>query len=691
MKNLTNLLAKRARSAKKSLLLGLMLIAACFVFTACDYGATVNTNFTLNADLSGSRTMVAAISESAFDEYFSGSYQDLANLVTAYCPAGLNYTYDEACLTYTFSIDFDSIEEYELLLMSILDEDDSPVEINAPSSVWSSGVYINEYFDSEDLLQWLADAMVDEGFVDSSNSSYIFDFDEITVIYDGVEYENAYSTIHSVYVNEITTVSLNYIDVLTEALDTDSVSRSFIYHIPTESMELKGTEICAYMNSITPSYASIIIENTDDETIITIYADELSLAELEDFDIALFGDATVETATLETSPFIVGVGIEETFSATEYVSNYDSLCMFFYAKEADNICIGDYFSDTYFYKLSEEYDESDEYKGYYCIDSSFGRETLYTGMSILRGFNIASVDISSNPSDKGETWNRTIEITLGEIPSDEACTTILEKLESRVSAYEEIVSFSTKSKSDNYIITIEQTGSISDVNDSTCALVQNKYCEVVYEQESQFLKQAFYLDEYLDMSNLIPSTILDDEFVMSYTCKLGTGLKLESSYAYDAYYYDDSDAVTTSGSSLTYTTNENGIFLMAYGTFWKTSTIIILVAVLLLFMLIGVAVVLIIVLIVKKSQKPADAVESTPVAEAIPEAAPVPEVEPVAEPAAEAVAEPEPVAEAEPVAEPEPEAEPTPVSAPECICPACGNDYAFGSRFCTSCGFKLEQ
>lgn len=243
------------RAGKKIRRLAVLLISAMLsmLLTGCAAGATLNTALVLNDDLSGQRIMDVVLDDSSFSEYFSGSYDDLANVIAAGCPDGMAYTYSEdtGAKVYRFTIDFASPQDYQQKTSAILGRD-TAVDISAPNSVWASGFRAREDFSTEDLLAWLKDAVVDQGFVDSSNAGYIFTTGTTSVSYGGQSYDAS----NYISVDLVSYLPLDRIEIATAASDIDTFDRTITYYVPTSSMSQKSDEIHAYLEGLCPSGAT---------------------------------------------------------------------------------------------------------------------------------------------------------------------------------------------------------------------------------------------------------------------------------------------------------------------------------------------------------------------------------------------------------------------------------------------------
>ena len=230
-----------------------MALLSCLLLTGCSAGSTINTTLTINNDLSGTRVMEVAIDDSVFSESFTGTMQDLNAVIESNCPAELTYTYSEdtGIKTYRFELGFSSVEDYQSKVNTLLGEGYT-VSVQKSDSIWATGVYVNEDFTSEMLLAWLETALVDGGYVSSSDQGNIFGMGTTDVVFGS----ETYSTYDCISIDEIEYQNIDSIDILMEAVDIDSYNPAVYFNIPSSSMTAKGAEIEEFFKTVTPANAT---------------------------------------------------------------------------------------------------------------------------------------------------------------------------------------------------------------------------------------------------------------------------------------------------------------------------------------------------------------------------------------------------------------------------------------------------
>lgn len=216
------------------------------VMAGCSAGSTIDATLMINKDLSGTRQINIAISDNVFDQYFNGSIEELNALIGENCPQGMTWNYSEegGVKQYNMEIAFTSPEDYWEKVSSILGEEPSQLEIAAPDSVWASGIRIEESFSNKDLLEWMRDLLVDNGYVSSQNADMIFADGTFTVVFN----DQIYNTGSRVHIDQIEYVSIDTIRIMTKVNDLDHYDREVTIQIPRASMDKKGEEIKAYLD-----------------------------------------------------------------------------------------------------------------------------------------------------------------------------------------------------------------------------------------------------------------------------------------------------------------------------------------------------------------------------------------------------------------------------------------------------------
>lgn len=282
------------KTTKKYILMILMLLLTLVFSVAlsgCNAGSSINTTLTINDDLSGKRDMKIIINNDVFNEYFSGTITDLNNIITIYCPSSITYEYyeSESSREYVFTLSFSSLLDYQSKVNNILGEE-STIVIEVPESIWVNGIYVEESFESVDLLAWLSNALIENGYVSESNASMIFSDGSTEVIYNG----QSNSSSSQIYVDQIEYINIDEINFFKDINNFDDYNLKVEFAIPSKYLDLKGEEIRAYFISLDDGFMNYTEETEDGYGSIFSFAKEnISASEEEKFLKTIFGDEQV--------------------------------------------------------------------------------------------------------------------------------------------------------------------------------------------------------------------------------------------------------------------------------------------------------------------------------------------------------------------------------------------------------------
>ncbi len=576
----------------------LIMILVTGLLSGCSAGSTVETTLTINEDLSGTRVMELVIDQSVFDEYFNGTIEDLNAAATEGCPADLTWVHDDSTgiNIYTVTLSFTSPQDYKEKVDRIIGEgSDVQIVMSKSDSVWASGVMVDESFSSGDLLNWLKTLLVEKGLVSSSNASDIFELDGNKVLFAGEEYTTRYNDIS---IDEIEYLSINSIDMLTDAKEYDCYDKTIVISIPESSMEKKGEEIKTWLEARVPSGATGEWTTDDDSnSIYTVSKEDMTAEQLEVFLNEYFdSDACVVTQddiTEDMSPFSFNIGLYETVDFTNYVvgdrAYYTDIN--YYVKGENGYVGGRYLDDLIYYADNDEDDYYSDYEGYRNGGSDYGEGNLTPYYAYFQKvYKVDEVNIETNIGFFGGL-SRTISFTLDGQPTDEEKTAILDKINALGVAYDmqqaqentdstesatEVepttdgeastgtdaapqwkVKVSEKVEEDDYIITIEQSGSREEIKASTEALFGHDG-DLYAVKDFAFFKPTYDVAVYDDFSlgDFVDYTTEDAD--ARYVLKTGFGSKME---------FANIEEAKTDGSEVTLKKGVlDGVSMVCYGT-----------------------------------------------------------------------------------------------------------------------------
>lgn len=669
----------------------LIMVLVTGLLTGCSAGSTVDTTLSVNEDLSGSRVMELVISQSVFDEYFTGTIEDLNAAITESCPADMKWVYDDSTGSkiYTFTIDFTSPEDYKAKVDNIIGEgSDVEIIISKSDSVWASGVMISENFSSGDVLAWLKTLCVEKGFVSSSNASKIFSVEENDVFFDGEEYS---SSSDDISIDKIEYIEINSIDMLTDAKVYDCYDKTIVISIPEFSMEKKGEEIKAWLEERVPSGATGEWTTDGTDSVYTVSKEDMTAEQLETFLNEYFdSDACVVEQTDMTdgmSPFSFNIGLVETVDFTNYIvgdrSYYTDVN--YYVKGENGYVGGKYLSDLAYYTDTDNV--VSEYDGYRYGYEDYENGNLRTYNAYFQKvFRVKEVNAATNVELFGGL-NRQITFILDEEPSDEEKAKIIAHINALGVAYDmqqaeenstetevedttEVepttegepvvdenatpqwkVEISEKMQEDDYTITIKQTGTREEIKASSKALF-GREGDLYRVKDYAFFKPKYDVAVYDNFSfgDFVDYTVEDVE--AKYVLNTGFGSEMDVT--------SDEENARADGSEVTIKDGVlGGVDIVCYGTQFNLWAVF-------FYLFIVIAIVCVVVAVLKSGildgLKKNNAQPQAPVS-------PV-ETQPVVQP--EAV-----------------QSEETQEEKPK-FCGNCGAQYKAGATFCPQCGSKIE-
>ncbi|GAB2527651.1 hypothetical protein GCM10027267_25700 [Paramicrobacterium agarici] len=252
-------------------LITLMALSVAFVLTAC--GAVVDTTLVINADGSGSRAITATV-EADDLEKVKGGAGAIDTAITENLPDGMTYGGQKAgsdgAAIYSFAIEFDSQKDYEDKVIGILGaggvtDIETEIEIVVADSVFREGVSVNENFTSQDLLQWLVEAMVKSGIVDDDDKDDLTEIGKTVVEVDGVGHD----TPAKIEYSDIADYGIRDLNVTTEGVGTGSYVRTISYDLSRETYARDTGAYDEFFKKATPK-GGTLTEPDETSTVWTI-------------------------------------------------------------------------------------------------------------------------------------------------------------------------------------------------------------------------------------------------------------------------------------------------------------------------------------------------------------------------------------------------------------------------------------
>lgn len=511
----------------RGLLIAVMLGIVTLMLAGCNAGSSVDTALTIQQDLSGTRVMDIAIVESVFNDNFSGTPEDLYALIEAKCPQELTWAYAETeeAKTYTFTLAFSSLEDYQTKVAALCGEE-KEITVNVADSIWSNGVFVQESFTSRDLLKWLSDALVEVEYVSEGNASKIFSDGETTVSFGSDSFKSG----STIYWDNISYLKLNSITVKTDVASVDVYKMRVEISVPAESMDAKGTEIKEFINNCVPALGKLEEEEKDGDTIFTIVKEPVDMAGMENFLTTVFGEGNASAVqNLEgidaTHPFIFRNVVDQKISLRNYMAGNNSNARFRYLiKAPENI--------TVLVNSSKSHGSDDDYT--VMADYYVSNDEMNYSMDITKTYQMKEMTVKTTQKAE-DKWEKVTTFQYDTLPTTEDLQESVARFEKRLNpdsaAESEGNAENTAKKTDydvkvkssdkeGYSITVTQKGSSQDIAESG-ALLYGRANGVVYANEGGFAKvtkKQAIVDECNYNSFLNNATALG--FVMHYNLKI---------------------------------------------------------------------------------------------------------------------------------------------------------------------------
>ena len=185
-------------SHQRWMFLAVLLTIAALILSAC--GAKIETQLGLENAEKGTRTMLVSFDMKDNKDKIKGGAQALDASVRKHLPEGLEYggiQSEGGKARATFTIPFSSVDEYRTKVASILKAAGSSATpqisiVNSDQGL-VQGIQVKENFSSKDLLDWIPEALVVDGAIDSSHKNSVFNSSgsETTVKFGEKEVKNS--------------------------------------------------------------------------------------------------------------------------------------------------------------------------------------------------------------------------------------------------------------------------------------------------------------------------------------------------------------------------------------------------------------------------------------------------------------------------------------------------------------------
>ena len=422
----------------------------------------VRTELTLLEDGSGSRQMVIEIRKSDFENVFSGvNTEEFNSCISDGCPSQLTMVREEeeGVFRYLITMQFSSMEEYQKMASEVIGKE---VEISffQPESVFADGIRYEENFTSVDMLGWLKELLVTNGYLDEETASDLFADGETALTYGDRNYK---SDGKPIVIDDMTVTPVERIDILTNYMQNKSCSRQIIFTFSRESMNQNGDAIQSYLLKKTPESAVGEWSESGDRQMYSITAPVMSAAALNEFMTTLFYDTETfvsEKPLQKTGIFTASCEWSEVIDASAFTyDNSETVALGYYVQWEDGMELAVRRQNA---QDNLKLEESDRYGGYKTVlEKEIGKESLVT--SISANYIVDRIEVNT-VFDSADIITREIALCFQMNPDQEDLERIRRNILQRASGYAD-VNIGEKREDQKTSIQIVQKGNMDDINE----------------------------------------------------------------------------------------------------------------------------------------------------------------------------------------------------------------------------------
>lgn len=304
------------------------LAATAVIVAGCQ---RVDTDLVIDESLSGERVMTVEISDSRLESDVSMTPAELDAIAADNLPAPLDYaplTAVDGGYRATFTLAFTSLDDYVTKVGTVLEagliDTDPEVIVEVLDSPFSSGVQVEENFNSAELLQWLDDALAQAGVLASAPDGALFDVGTNVVTFAGETIEAGGSRIA---VNTAETLGMSGVATTTTYEGEDQWSRTIVATMDTNTYRKLGPKADDYFTEHLPDGAELESTRDGDQRVWTVQipagstadivaaTNEVLLSEDTDFEVEVAPSA--EVPALE-------ITVDDSFNCAQICDSYAS-------------------------------------------------------------------------------------------------------------------------------------------------------------------------------------------------------------------------------------------------------------------------------------------------------------------------------------------------------------------------------
>ena len=440
------------------LFMGLLLLLFCL--TGCGRKQVdVQTTLTLKDDNSGSRQIRLTIGKKDFESVFDGTADALKEQLQETCPSAMewNFSDDGDEYGFLFTLYFSSLEDYAEKVGGILGREVS-ITMEEPESVFASGLRYREDFTSTDLIGWIGDLLIQEGYLSGENAKDLWKESTAKVLFRGREYEQGAGVLQ---VDTLIETPVERIDILTCYLQNKHCDRQVIFTFSEESMNKNGDAIKAYLEKQTPDGAKLSWTERNGIRQCTVSAQNLTGKELNAFMGTLFGESRSFISTQSRTQkgiFASASQWSELIDASAFSYNGGRVAVGYYVQWEDGMELTIHRQNT---DEAYELKDSEQYGGYQTVwEEDITSESLVTELSSTYVIEEIQVDTEFHKTDY---LTRSVSLIFNTVPDEEELEGIRKRIAKKAEGIAEVAVDENRSD-ERAAITIVQSGSIEEIN-----------------------------------------------------------------------------------------------------------------------------------------------------------------------------------------------------------------------------------
>ncbi|NCB99070.1 MAG: hypothetical protein EOM34_00115 [Clostridia bacterium] len=229
---------------------------------------SIDTSLTVNKNFKGSREMSAVISDSVFKRAFNGDLEELQKVVTEKCPSTMICSAEEVNngVEITMTLEFASLSDYTNKIGQILGKTPG-IYYDASNSIFKSGYMIQENFSSQELFNWLLEALKEE-YTEFSDAELgdIFTNGKTQVIYE----DETIETSEQIHVEKMDSHTFDTLSVELTMNDDDSYGVLINFIVSKEVYYDMGDKMDDAIKKLAPDGGVYEVNEVDEQRVYTI-------------------------------------------------------------------------------------------------------------------------------------------------------------------------------------------------------------------------------------------------------------------------------------------------------------------------------------------------------------------------------------------------------------------------------------